>query len=89
MVCKCLTTYVHLVQRTYDEDQLTLLVDEKVKRKARALSRRRKTSISAVFSEFIEREEKGRKDPLMEFWGIWVDRDIDLKKLREKAWRQY
>jgi hypothetical protein len=69
--------------------KLTLLVDEKVKRKARALSRRRKTSISAVFSEFIEREEKGRKDPLMEFWGIWADRDIDVKKLREKAWRRY
>lgn len=69
--------------------KLTLLVDERVKRKARALSRRRKTSISAVFSELIEREEKAMKAPLMEFWGVWADRDIDLKKIRERAWRRY
>ncbi|MFN3874472.1 MAG: DUF6364 family protein [Flavobacteriales bacterium] len=69
--------------------KLTLLVDERIKRKARALSRRRNTSISAVFSEFIEREDKAKKDPLSEFWGIWADRDIDLKKIRGKAWRRY
>lgn len=69
--------------------KLTLLVDERIKRKARALSRRRNTSISAVFSELIEREDKVKKDPLSEFWGVWADRDIDLKKIRDKAWRQY
>ncbi len=69
--------------------KLTLLVEEKTKRKARALSRRRGTSISAVFSELIDREAARRKEPFAEFWGLWADRDIDLKKIREKAWRRH
>ncbi|MBK9275104.1 MAG: hypothetical protein IPM49_11285 [Flavobacteriales bacterium] len=69
--------------------KLTLLVDERIKRKARALSKRRKTSISAMISEFIDREDKVKKDALNEFWGIWADRDIDLEKIRERAWRRY
>lgn len=48
--------------RTTTKTKLMLFVDEQVERKARALSRRRKTSISAMFSEFIEREGKAGKE---------------------------
>jgi uncharacterized protein YdaU (DUF1376 family) len=68
--------------------KLTLLVDEKVKRKARALSRRRKTSISAVFSEFIEREDKTGRDPFANLDGIWESRDIDAREIRRRVWKR-
>ncbi|GEM_PF-1568858 len=68
--------------------KLTLSVDTKVKRNARILSRRRKRSISALVSEFIERELARKEEPLMEFWGIWADRDVTLEGLREKAWKR-
>lgn len=68
--------------------KLTLSVDSKVTRSARLLSRRRKRSISALFSEFIERELARKEEPLKEFWGIWADRDITLEKIREKAWKR-
>ena len=68
--------------------KLTLSVDAKVKRSARLLSRKRKRSISALVSEFIERELARKEEPLKEFWGIWADRDITLEKIREKAWRR-
>lgn len=29
------------------------------------------------------------QEPFAELWGIWADRDIDLKKIRAKAWRRY
>ena len=68
--------------------KLTLLVDEKVKRKARALSRRRKTSISAVFSEFIEREAKTGRDPFATLDGILESRDIDAREIRRRVWKR-
>ena len=68
--------------------KLTLSVDARTLRNARALSRRRKRSISALVSEFITRELARKEDPLMEFWGIWAGRDITLEKIREKAWRR-
>ena len=68
--------------------KLTLSVDAKVKRSARLLSRKRKRSISALVSEFIERELARKEEPLKEFWGIWADRDITLEKIREKAWKR-
>lgn len=68
--------------------KLTLLVDEKVKRKARALSIRRKTSISAVFSEYIEREEKTIKDPFANLDGIWEGREIDASEIRKRVWKR-
>jgi hypothetical protein len=69
--------------------KLTLLVDERIKRKARALSRRRNTSISAVFSEFIEREERKGKDPFANLDGIWQGRDIDAREIRHRVWKRY
>ncbi|HRD51025.1 MAG TPA: DUF6364 family protein [Flavobacteriales bacterium] len=68
--------------------KLTLLVDERVKRKARALSRRRNTSISAVFSEFIEREDKSKKDPFAQLDGIWEGRDVDAREIRRRVWKR-
>lgn len=75
--------------RTEAKSKLTLLVPERIKRKARSISRRRRTSISRMFTEMIERETTRPRDPFMELWGIWADRKIDLKKIRETAWRRY
>ncbi len=75
--------------RTEAKSKLTLLVPERIKRKARSISRRRRTSISRMFTEMIERETTRPHDPFMELWGIWADRKIDLKKIRETAWRRY
>lgn len=71
--------------------KLTLLVEEKTKRKARILSNRRRISISKLFDEFVERESAKKKEtvPFESLWGIWADRDITLEKIREKAWRKY
>ena len=66
--------------------KLTLLVDERIKRKARALSRRRKTSISAVFSEFIEQADKAGKDPFARLDGIWEGREVDAREIRDRVW---
>ncbi|MCC6577252.1 MAG: hypothetical protein IT228_07915 [Flavobacteriales bacterium] len=71
--------------------KLTLFVEERTKRKARILSDRRRISISRLFDEFVERESARKKEevPFEGLWGIWVDRDITLEKIREKAWRKY
>lgn len=68
--------------------KLTLLVDERIKRKARALSRRRNTSISAVFSEFIEKEERNGKDPFANLDGVWEGRDMDAREIRRRVWKR-
>ncbi|HMQ75275.1 MAG TPA: DUF6364 family protein [Flavobacteriales bacterium] len=68
--------------------KLTLLVDERIKRKARALSRHRNTSISAVFSEFIEKEERTGKDPFANLDGIWEGRDMDAREIRRRVWKR-
>ena len=74
--------------RAETKTKLTLLVSERVKRKARALSNRRKTSISAVFSELIEREDKRKKDPFAGLDGIWEGRDIDAREIRQRVWKR-
>ncbi|MBK8583690.1 MAG: DUF6364 family protein [Flavobacteriales bacterium] len=68
--------------------KLTLSVEEEVKRSAHALSRLRKRSISSMVSEFIERELARKNEPLSEFWGIWIDRDMTLEQIREKNWNR-
>jgi uncharacterized protein YdaU (DUF1376 family) len=68
------------------KSKLTLSLDAEVKRKAQLLSRERKRSISALVSEFFERERVRQEQPLSEFWGIWADRDITVTKIRKKAW---
>ena len=69
--------------------KLTLLVEEKTKRKARILSNRRRISISKLFDEFVERESVKESEPFAKLDGIWKDRDITLEKIREKTWRRY
>ena len=68
--------------------KLTLSVDQRTLKNARSLSRRRKRSISSLVAEFFERELKRKEDPLMEFWGIWADRDVTVEKIRENAWKR-
>ena len=68
--------------------KLTLSVPLKFKNTARALSRRRKKSISALFVEFVEREAKSAKDPFAGIAEIWKDYDITAEELRERAWKR-
>lgn len=78
-----------MITRTAMKTKLTLLVEEKTKRKARILSNRRKISISKLFDEFVERESVKEEEPFAKLEGIWKDRDITLEKIRDKAWRRY
>jgi len=68
---------------------LTLWLDDGIKRKAKVLAQRRRISVSQLFAELIEREDRRTHDHLKALVGIWADRDIDLKEIREKAWRGY
>lgn len=83
--------YVYLSVARTMKTKLTLLVEERTKRKARILSNRRRISISRLFDEFVERESARKKEevPFEGLWGIWADRDITLERIREKAWRKY
>ena len=68
--------------------KLMLSVPEKFKRTARALSRRRKKSISALVVELIEREAERDKDPFENLRGIWKDNDVDADEIRARAWKR-
>ena len=67
------------------KDKLTLTVRRDVARKARALSRRRKQTVSRMFEEWVSRLSE-TEDPLLALSGLWKDRDITLEELRAKAW---
>jgi len=67
------------------KDKLTLTVRRDVARKARALSRSRKQSVSRMFEEWMMRVSD-TEDPLLALTGIWKDREITLEDLRAKAW---
>jgi len=67
------------------KDKLTLTVRRDVARKARALSRERKQSVSRMFEEWMMRISD-TEDPLLALSGLWKDRDITLEDLRAKAW---
>ncbi len=68
--------------------KLTLSVPEKFKRTARALSRRRKKSISALVVELIEREAQLEKDPFENLRGIWKDNEVDADEIRARVWKR-
>jgi hypothetical protein len=70
---------------TAAKDKLTLTVRKDVARKARALGRQRKQSVSRMFEEWVMRMSE-TEDPLLALSGIWKDRDITLEDLRAKAW---
>ncbi|MBL0126734.1 MAG: hypothetical protein IPP83_04585 [Flavobacteriales bacterium] len=67
------------------KDKLTLAVRRDVARKARALSRSRKQSVSRMFEEWMMRVSD-TEDPLLALAGLWKDREITLEDLRAKAW---
>ena len=67
------------------KDKLTLTVRREVARKARALSRARKQSVSRMFEDWMMRLSE-TEDPLLALSGLWKDRDITLEELRAKAW---
>jgi hypothetical protein len=67
------------------KDKLTLTVRRDVARKARALSRERKQSVSRMFEEWMMRISD-TEDPLLALSGLWKDRDLTLEDLRAKAW---
>ena len=67
------------------KDKLTLTVRRDVARKARALSRERKQSVSCMFEEWMMRISD-TEDPLLALSGLWKDRDLTLEDLRAKAW---
>ncbi|MBX2978993.1 MAG: hypothetical protein KF905_06845 [Flavobacteriales bacterium] len=67
------------------KDKLTLTVRKDVARKARALGRRRKQSVSRMFEEWVLRMSD-TEDPLLALAGLWKDREITLEDLRAKAW---
>jgi hypothetical protein len=59
-----------------------------VARKARALGRQRKQSVSRMFEEWVlSMSDTG--DPLLALAGLWKDREITLDDLRAKAWNRY
>ena len=68
--------------------KLTLSVPDKFKRTARALSRRRKKSISALVVELIEREAARDTDPFEDLRGIWKDNDVDADEIRQRVWKR-
>ena len=70
------------------KDKLTLTVRRDVARKARALGRRRKQSVSRMFEEWVMRIADS-EDPLLALSGLWKDRDITLEDLRAKAWSRF
>ena len=72
--------------RTETKTKLTLLVNDRIKRKARSISRRKHTSISKWFMELVERESKAAKDPFEKLDGIWKDREVDAREIRHRVW---
>ena len=81
-------TELHLSTRIPVTTKLTLSVPEKFKRTARALSRRRKKSISALVVELIEREAQLDKDPFENLRGIWKDNAVDADEIRARVWKR-
>lgn len=67
------------------KDKLTLTVRRDVAKKARALGRSRRQSVSRLFEEWVLRVS-ATEDPLLALEGLWKDRDITLEDIRRKAW---
>ena len=65
--------------------KITLSLRRDVAKKARALSRAKKQSVSKMFEEWVMRVSD-TEDPLLALSGLWKDRDITLEELRAKAW---
>jgi len=43
-------------------------------------------NIDAEVKKIATEKKVVKKDPFAEVWGIWADREIDGKTLRERAW---
>jgi hypothetical protein len=74
---------MHRTQIYFDEPLF-----EALKREANILG----LSLSAYIREILKREleikKKEKKSPdFSDFSGMWKERDIDQKSLREKAWK--
>lgn len=80
-----LTLGKNFTEMATTKDKLTLTVRSDVARKARALGRSRRQSVSHMFEEWILRIS-ATEDPLLALEGLWKDRDITLEDIRRKAW---
>ncbi len=74
---------MHRTQLYFDE-----AVFEQVKQRSRSLG----ISVSAYIREVVKQDlkmeaQKAKKMDLSEFSGMWRDRGISQKALREKAWK--
>ncbi len=73
---------MHRTQIYFEEELF-----DKIKRKASMLGLSISAYIREVIKKDIEKEKKVQQINLSEISGIWKDRDISLKEIREKAWK--